>query len=64
MEIVKALIQVICILLAAGLLGNWYLKELQSIKRAGKPWYAIYTSPPGLLIIALIFLLPLIMYFK
>lgn len=64
MQTVKALIQMICILFAAGILGNWYLKEVQRTKRAGKPWYAIYLSLPGLLIIALVFLLPFIAYLK
>lgn len=64
MDIVKTIIQLICILAAAALLGNWYVKEAQRLKNAGKHWYAIYLSLPGLLIIALILLLPLIMHFK
>ena len=64
MEIVKTIIQLICILAAAALLGNWYLKEAQRLKKAGKPWYAIYLSLPGLLIIGLVILLPLILHFK
>ena len=58
------ILQVVCILVAAGILGNWYLKEVQRLKRVGRPWYAVYFSLPGLLLIALIFLLPLIKYFK
>ncbi|WP_152971960.1 hypothetical protein [Desulfatitalea tepidiphila] len=58
------LFQALCILIAAAILGNWYLKEAQRTKIAGRPWYAVYFSLPGLLIIALLFLLPLVMYLK
>jgi hypothetical protein len=38
MTILKA----IPILLAAFLLGNWFLSEVRKAKSAGKPWYAPY----------------------
>lgn len=60
MEQVQAIIQCICVLGAAMLLGNWYLTEHRKAKAAGKSWYAVYFSLPGILIIGLIFLLPLI----
>jgi hypothetical protein len=47
MTILKA----IPILLAAFLLGNWFLSEVKKAKAAAKPWYAPYLSIPGLLII-------------
>jgi hypothetical protein len=47
MTILKA----IPILLAAFLLGNWFLSEVKKAKAAAKPWYAPYLTIPGLLII-------------
>ncbi len=64
MQIVVTLIQAVCVLLAAVILGNWYLKDIQRIKREGRPWYAVYLSIPGLLIIGLLLLLPLVKYLK
>lgn len=61
MEQVRVIIQCICVLGAAMLLGNWYLIEQRKAKAAGKSWYAVYLSLPGILIIGLIFLLPLIL---
>ncbi len=64
MQIVVTLIQAACILLAAVILGNWYLKDIKRIKREGRPWYTVYLSIPGLLIIGLLLLLPLVKYLK
>jgi len=48
------------VLTAAAILGNWYLKEVQRLKKAQKPWYAIYFSLPGILIIAFMIILPIV----
>jgi hypothetical protein len=45
------------------ILGNWFLIEHKKAKIAGKPWYASYLSPPGVLIMGLIVLLPLLVRF-
>jgi hypothetical protein len=42
------------VLLAASLLGNWFLSEFKKARRRNLPWYSVYLSPPGLLIIAAI----------
>jgi hypothetical protein len=42
------------VLLAAALLGNWFLAEFKKARRRNLPWYSAYLSPPGLLIIAAI----------
>jgi hypothetical protein len=42
------------VLLAAALLGNWFLAEFKKARRCNLPWYSVYLSPPGLLIIAAI----------
>ena len=47
MTILKA----IPILLAAFLLGSWFLSEVKKAKIAAKPWYAPYLTVPGVLIL-------------
>ena len=53
-------IQIVCALAAAATLGNWFLTEVKKSKILGKPWYAAYLSTPGIVILLLIVLLPLI----
>jgi len=50
----------VCALAAAAILGNWFLAEARKSKILGKPWYATYLSTPGIIILLLIVLLPLI----
>ncbi len=38
-------------LIAAVIVGNWFLSEAKRAKIAGKPWYTPYLSIPGLLIL-------------
>lgn len=54
------MLRMVAVLVAAGLLGNWFLKELKTARLLGKPWYAPYLSLPGLLIIVLIIVLPVL----
>jgi hypothetical protein len=56
------LIKAICVLVAAGLIGNWFLAEVRKAKAAGKPWYAPYLSLPGLLILVVL-MIPVIFWF-
>ncbi len=58
MTILKA----IPILLAAFLLGNWFLSEVKRAKRAAKPWYAPYLTIPGILIL-IAFMIPVYLRF-
>jgi hypothetical protein len=51
--LVQAL-KLVAVLLAATLLGNWFLAEVKKARRRNLPWYSVYLSPPGLLIIAAI----------
>ena len=48
MTVLKA----IPVLLAALLLGNWFLAEVRKARAAAKPWYAPYLTVPGLLVLA------------
>jgi len=55
------ILKLIAILVAALLIGNWFLAEVKEARSKGKPWYQPYLSIPGLLII-LAFLLPIIVW--
>lgn len=48
---VVSILKAIPILVAAFLLGNWFLAEAKKAKAARKPWYAPYITIPGMLII-------------
>ncbi len=61
METVLTLLKMAVILIAAIIVGNWYQTETKKIRKSGKPWYRLYTSPPGLLILAVI-LLPIFVW--
>ena len=51
-------IKIVAILVAAGILGNWFLKEFKQAKTAGKPWYTPYLTPPGIMVVLVVVLLP------
>ena len=59
MSVLPQIIKLIAILAAASLLGNWFLRELRSARRNRKPWYAVYLTPPGLLILLAAVVLPI-----
>lgn len=54
------IIQLIPVLLAACILGNWYLAEYRKARAARLPSYRAYFSLPGICIILLILLLPIL----
>jgi hypothetical protein len=58
-EVLK-IIKLIAILLAASILGNWYLAEYKKARAANLPSYRAYFSLPGICILLLILLLPLL----
>ena len=57
------ILQFISVLVAAGILGNWYLAEYRKARTQGLPLYRAYFSLPGILIILLILFLPVIARF-
>jgi hypothetical protein len=59
LEIIKYL----PVLIAALLLGNWFLTEVKKAKIQQKPWYAPYLSIPGILILLAISLPIFIRFF-
>lgn len=59
LEIIKYL----PVLIAALLLGNWFMAEVKKAKIQQKPWYAPYLSIPGILILMAISLPIFIRFF-
>ena len=64
---VSTLIQIlklIAILVAAIMIGNWFLAEVREGRLKGKPWYHAYFSTPGILILIALLILPLIIWIR
>ena len=61
MESLLSYLKVIPILIAAMILGNWFLSEVKKNRESRAPWYAPYLSIPGILILVMI-LVPLLMW--
>lgn len=62
MQLAK-IIQIIAVLIAASILGNWYLAEYRKARAANLPPYRAYFSLPGIIIILLVLLLPILVRF-
>jgi hypothetical protein len=62
MENFVHIIKAIPILIAAILLGNWFLAELKRANATNKPWYTAYLSIPGLLIVLAILVIPIVLW--
>jgi hypothetical protein len=62
MENIVHILKTIPILIAAILLGNWFLSELKRANATGKPWYTAYLSIPGLLIVLAILVVPIVLW--
>ncbi len=62
MDNIVSFLKIIPILLAAILLGNWFLAELKRANATGKPWYTAYISLPGLLIMLAILVVPIVLW--
>jgi hypothetical protein len=55
------LLKLITPLIAAVIVGNWFLSEAKRAKIAGKPWYTPYLSIPGLLVLV-VMMIPLVLW--
>ena len=60
-ETLTTIVKIIAPLVAAILVGNWFISEIKKVRFRGGPWYQAYVSIPGLLII-LVILLPIILW--
>ena len=59
---IRDIFKFVAILVAAAIIGNWFLAEVRKSKINDEPWYKPYVSVPGLIILGalslpLIFLL-------
>ena len=54
------IIQFLAVMIAASILGRWYLSEYRRARLAGLPLLRAYFTLPGVLILVLIFALPII----
>jgi hypothetical protein len=61
MESLLSYLKVIPILIAAMILGNWFLSEVKKNRESKAPWYTPYLSIPGILIIVII-LIPFLIW--
>lgn len=62
MENIVLFLKIIPVLIAAILLGNWFLAELKRANATGKPWYTAYVSIPGFLILLAILVIPIVLW--
>lgn len=56
------ILRVIAVLLAAAVIGNWFMSELRKTKAQGKPIYKAYLTTPGILIICIVLGLPILVW--
>lgn len=63
MDMVAQIIKLAAVLIAAIMLGNWFLREVKSARARKKPWYTPYLSPPGIMILLIAIALPLAMWY-
>jgi hypothetical protein len=61
-ETLTTIVRIIAPLVAAILVGNWFMSEVKKARFKGAPWYQPYISIPGLLIILLILLVPIVLW--
>ena len=52
---ILAILRLAAVLVAAIVLGNWFLSEVRKSKIKGDVWYKPYISLPGILIMIIIF---------
>jgi len=53
------LFKYVAVLVAAMIIGNWFLTEVKKAKFNKQPWYKPYISVPGLVILMAVLGLPL-----
>lgn len=59
---VPGVLKAIAAMVAASIIGNWFLTELERSKVNGDAWYKPYLSPPGIIIILFVLILPVLLW--
>ena len=62
MSTLAAIVKIIAPLVAAILVGNWFMSEVKKVRARGGPWYQPYLSVPGVLVILAVLLLPILLW--
>jgi len=62
MNTILLILKAVAVLIGASMLGNWFLAELRSVKRKGLPWYTVYLSPPGMLVVVIVLVFPVLVW--
>jgi len=60
---IAQLAKMVAVVLAAVLLGNWFLAEIRSARRRRLPWYAPYLTPAGIFMALAVLGLPILLWF-
>ena len=55
------IIKAVAVLIAALILGNSFLAELKKARALNLPWYKPYLTPPGIVILIVILVVPIIL---
>jgi hypothetical protein len=55
------MIRMTAVLMAAVVIGNWFMAEQKKNKKRGLPWYRAYLTIPGVIILGAILILPFIL---
>ncbi len=63
MATVYLFLKMVCVLVAAMLIGNWFLAEVKRAKVEGAPWYRPYLTLPGGIIMAAVILVPIVLWY-
>lgn len=63
MDMVVQIIKMAAVLIAAIMLGNWFLREVKSARARKMPWYTPYLTLPGVTILLIAVALPLILWY-
>lgn len=56
------ILRVIAVLVAAIMIGNWFQAEVRKTRINGGAWYKPYFSLPGLIIILIVIVLPVLIW--
>jgi hypothetical protein len=54
-------LEAVCVLVAAIMVGSWFMSEVRKSQAGKAPWYAPYMSLPGILIM-LVLAVPIILW--
>jgi len=59
---IVTVIKLVAVFMAATMLGRWFQSEIKKSTLRKEPWHTPYLSLPGLIILATIFILPLLLW--